>query len=208
MEQLSIDKVDTGAVNFTGPCAFRLVRYEITVDENSIISWRTIGELNKIVRGTCFTESGILFIAPKEDEFNEGQSRQQFFNRLKLLPQWDKTSIWGHYGSLMICYEPEPQKPDAVNWKSRYLRSYITNNMPFSQRQGFRNERIPELKASTFEWLKIVWHRVVGWKAWGRLTPLIKAGISVGFRILVFVSGEIAYLSRRITAHFREHRKK
>ncbi|MCG2777516.1 MAG: hypothetical protein L6406_17750 [Desulfobacterales bacterium] len=208
IEQLSIDKIHIGAVNITGPCTFRLRRYEITVDKNSIISWQTIGELNRTICGTCFTESGILFICPKEDEFNEGQSKQQFFNRLKLLPQWNKTFAWGHYGSLMICNEPETRKPYAANLKSRYLRPYITNNMPFSQRQEFRNKRISEFKAPAFEWLKMAWHRVVEWKFWGRLTPLIKAGIFVGFRIFMFVVGEIVYLSRRITEHFREHRKK
>ena len=208
IEQLSIDKIGMGAVKITVPSTFRLGRYKIIVSENSLISWQTIGELNKTIAGTCFTESGILFIGPKEGELDEGQSRKYFFNGLKQLPQWDKTFAWGHYGYLRIYKEPKPRKSYAAIWKPECVETCITKKIPFSQRQEFRKERVSELKASGFKWLRMAWHRIVEWKVWGRLTPLIKAGIFVGFRIFMFVVGEIAYLSRSITEHFREHRKK
>ncbi len=207
-EQLSIDKIGMESVNITVPSTFRLGRYKITVGENSIISWQTIGELNRTIGGRCFTESGILFIGPKEDELDEGQSRKIFFNELKLLPQWDKTFAWGHYGSLRICKESKPRKSYKSIWKPEYVKTCITNNMPFLQSQEFRKERSSELKVSVFEWLKIAWHRVVEWKVWGRLTSLIIAGIFFGLRIFMFIIEKIAFLSHRIIERFRKHRSK
>ncbi len=208
IEQLSIDKIGMGAVNITVPSTFRLGRYKITVGENSIISWQTIGELNRTIGGNCFAESGILFIGPKEDELDEGQSRKIFFNGLKLLPQWDKTFAWGHYGSLRICKEPKPRKSYADFWKPECVKTCITNNMPFFQSQELRKERSSELKVSGFEWLKMAWHRVVEWKVWGRLTTLIIASIFFGLRIFMFIVEKIEFLSHRMIERFRKHRSK
>jgi len=208
IEQLSIDIIDMRAVNITLPSTFRLGRYKITVGENSIISWQTLRELNRTIGGTCFTESGILFIGPKENELDEGQSRKIFFNGLKLLPQWDKTFAWGHYRSLKICKEPKPRKSYPAIWKPECVKTCITKNMPFFQSQQLRKERISEFKVSGSEWLKIVWYRVVEWKVWGRLTPLIIAGIFFGLRIFRFVVDKIECFSHRIIERFRKHRAK
>lgn len=42
--------------------SFQLNRYKITVHKSRIISWQTIGGLNKTIDGTCFIESDIIFI--------------------------------------------------------------------------------------------------------------------------------------------------
>jgi len=204
--QLSIDKIGMEAVNITVPSTFRLDRYKITVDENSIISWQTIGELNRTTGGRCFAESGILFIGPKESELDEGQGRKIFINELKRLPQWDKTFAWGHYGSLRICKESKPRKSYKAIWKPEYVKTYITTNMPFLQSQELRKEKSSEPKVSVFEWLKKAWHRMVEWKVWGRLTNLIIAGIFFGLRIFMFIIEKIAFLSHRIIERFRKHR--
>jgi len=207
-EQLYIDKIGMESVNITAPSTFRLDRYKITVGENSIISWQTLGQLNRTIGGKCFTESGILFIGPKENGLDEGQNRKIFFNELKLLPQWDKTFVWGHYRSLRICEESEPRKSYKAIWKPEYVKTCITNNMPFLQSQEFRKERSSELKVSVFEWLKMAWHRIVEWKVWGRLTSLIIVGIFFGLRIFMFIVEKIAFLSHRIIERFRKHRSK
>jgi len=207
-EQLSIDKIGMEAVNITLPSTFRLDRYKITVAENSIISWQTIGELNRTIGGKCFTESGILFIGPKENKLDEGQSRKIFLNELKLLPQWDKTFAWGHYGSLRICKESKPRQSYKSIWKPKHVKTYLTNNMPFLQSQEFRKERSSGLKVSVFEWLKMAWYRIVEWKVWGRLTSLIIAGIFFGLHIFMFIVEKIAFLSHRIIKRFRKHRSK
>ena len=79
IEHPYIPKIDKEAVKTKGSGTFRLGRYKINVDESSIISWQTIGELNRIISGKCFTESGILFIGPKENEFEDGQGRRNIF---------------------------------------------------------------------------------------------------------------------------------
>jgi hypothetical protein len=162
-EHLFIAKIGMEPVKITVPSIFRLNRYKITVNKNSIISWQTIGESNKTIGGTCFIESGVLFIGPKENELDEGQSRKIFFNELKLLPQWDKTFAWGHYGSLRICRESKSRKSYKDIWKPEYMQTCITNNMPFLQSQELRKERISEVKISVFEWLKIAFlsHRLI-----------------------------------------------
>jgi len=207
-EQLSVDKIGIEAVNINVPSKFRLDRYRITVNENSIILWQTIGELNRTIGGRCFTESGILFIGPQENELDEGQSRKIFFNELKLLPQWDKTFAWGHHGSLRICEESKPRKSYKAIWKPEYMKTYITNNMPFLHRQEFRKERNSELKVSVFDSLKMTLHHIVDWKGWGRLASLIIAGTFFGFRIFIFIIEKIVFLSQRIIERFRKHRSK
>lgn len=207
-EQLYIDKIGVESVNITAPSSFRLDRYKITVGENSIISWQTIGQLNRTIGGKCFTESGILFIGPKENELDEGQSRKIFFNELKLLPQWDKTFAWGHYGSLRICEESKPRKSYKTILKPEYMKTYITNNMPFLHRQEFRKKKNSELKVSVFDSLKMAWHRIVDWKVWGRLASLIIAGAFFGFRIFMFIIEKIVLLSQRTIERFHKHRSK
>jgi hypothetical protein len=205
-EQLPIDKIGMESVNITAPGIYRLNRYKIAVSENSIISWKTIGELNRTIGGKCFTESGILFIGPKENEIDEGQSRKIFLNELKLLPQWDKTFAWGHYGSLKICEESRKRKSDKAIWKPEYMKAYITDNMPFLHRQEFRKKRDSELKVSVIDTLKMAWHRIVDWKIWGRLANLIITGTIYAFRIFMFIIDKIVFLSQRIIERFRKHR--
>jgi hypothetical protein len=205
-EQLPIDKIGMESVNITAPGIYRLNRYKIAVSENSIISWKTIGELNRTIGGKCFTESGILFIGPKENEIDEGQSRKIFLNELKLLPQWDKTFAWAHYGSLKICEESRKRKSDKAIWKPEYMKAYITDNMPFLHRQEFRKKRDSELKVSVIDTLKMAWHRIVDWKIWGRLANLIITGTIYAFRIFMFIIDKIVFLSQRIIERFRKHR--
>jgi hypothetical protein len=205
IEHLLSQKIDTAAVTITSPGTFRLGRYEIITDENSIISWRTFEERNRIIRGTCVIEAGILYLGPKEDELDEGQGRQKFFTRLKLLSQWDKTFAWGYSGSLMKCKQPEPRKSFAAFWNPEYGNRWIINSMPRVQNQELREERISENRASGFQLLKTAWHHVVTWKGWNRLSPMILSGIFWGVRNLVFVVGKIAHFICGLRERFRIH---
>ena len=207
-EELSIDKIGMEIDNITVPSTFRLDRYKIKVGENRIISWQTIGELNRTVGGTCFIESGILFIGQKDNELGVGQSRKTFLNELKLLPRWDNTFAWAHYGSLRICEESKPKKSYRPIWKSEYMKAYVTKNRSFLHRQDFRKERNSELKVSIFDSLKMAWHRIIEWKVWRRLASLIIAGIFLGFRISMFIIEKIVFLSQRIIERFRKLRSK
>jgi len=208
IEQLSIDKTGVRAAGINVPDTFRLSRYKIIVSENSLISWQTIGEFNKTITGKCFTESGILFIGPKEDELDEGQSRQYFLNGLKKLPQWDKTFAWGQYGSLRICKEPKPRKSYAAILKPEVVKVSTDNNISFIQGQELRKERISKLKESGLECLKIAWHRVIEWKKWDRLKPLIIKGIFLGLGVFMLIIKKLEFFTRRAIEYFRKHREK
>jgi len=205
-EQLPIDKTGIESVNITAGGTFRLDRYKITVSENRIISWETLGGSNRTISGECFTESGILFIGPKENELGEGKSRKIFLNELKKLPQWDITFAWGHYGSLRSCEESRTRKSYKAIWKPEYIKTYITDNMPLLHRQEFRKERGWEFKVSVIDSLQMTWHRIVDWKVWGRLVNLIMTGTVYGFRFLMFIIDKIVFLSQRIIERFRKHR--
>jgi hypothetical protein len=220
----SIRKVDTGqsiiselqqhpyihekgkeAIGTKGPGNFRLGRYKIIVDKNNIISWQTIGELNRIIRGRCIMESEILFIGPKENELEGGSSREDFFSDQKLLEQWNKTFAWGHYGSLMKCKEQDRHKPYAAVWTQKIS---ITNIIPFPQTQEHPRERFHEYTASGTNWVKTQWHQIVEWDVWKRLAPIIIACVIIAFRFSVFLAEKCVSVSGRIIKRFRSYRKK
>ena len=205
IEHLLIQKKDPAADNITSPGTFRLGRYEIIIDENSRLSWRTFGESNRIIRGSCVIETGILLLGPKDGKGDEWQGRQKFCTRLKLLPQWDKTFAWGYSGSLKNCKESELRKSSVAFGNSEHGKKWITNNMPRVQDQEPQEERISEHIASGFRLLKKAWHHFVEWKGWNRLSPMILSGIVRGVRLVVYVVGKIVQLICRLTERFRKH---
>jgi len=201
-------KIDMVATDIKGPGSFRLGRYKIIIDGNNIIAWQSIGELNRTISGKCAIESGILFIGRKEIESDDGQSRRGFFSCQKLLPQWDKTFAWGHYGSLRVCKEPKPRESYAAIWKPEGVKISIGDNIPFIQSQELRKEKISQLKISGSECLKTAWHRFIEWNGWGRIKALIIAGIFYGLRIVVFILEKLECLTHGVIARFRKHRDK
>jgi hypothetical protein len=207
LEHPDIPEVDKKIFKTNGPGTFRLGRYKITVDKSGIVSWQTMGELHRIISGECIIESGILFIGPQENESEEGQSRKDFFAGQKLLRQWDRTFAWGRYGSLMKSKEPENRISYAPIWTPENVKARKTSNGPFFQSHQSRREEFQELTASGSEWLRTIWHRIFEWKIWSRLTPVLIAGVLMGFRCVFFIIGKGVSLSFRIIDRFRAHRK-
>jgi hypothetical protein len=203
-----IPRINMVATDIKDPGSFRLGRYKIIVNGNSVISWQSFGEFNRTISGKCVIESGILFIGRKEIESDDGQSRRDFFASQKLLPQWDKTFAWGHYGSLRACKEPKPRKSYAAIWKPERIKIIIGDNIPFVESQKLRKEKISQLKVSGSGWLKTAWHRVIEWNGWGCIKALIIAGIFFGLRILVFILEKLKYLTHTVIARFRKYREK
>jgi hypothetical protein len=201
-------KINMVATDIKEPGSFRLGRYKIIINGNSVISWQSIGELNRTISGKCVIESRILFIGQKESESDDGQSRSNFFACQKVLPQWNKTFAWGHYGSLRACKEAKPRESYATIWKPEAVKVSIGDNIPFIHRQEFRKEKISHLKVSCSGWLKTAWHRVIEWNGWGRIKALIIAGIFFGLRILVFILEKLQCLTHGVIARFRKHRDK
>lgn len=110
--------------------SYRLGKYKIIVDANRALAWQTIRELGRIIGGKCMIESGILFICPKEDEFNEGQSRL-FYSELKLMPEWNTTRAWGHQESLLICEDPNLKSSTSDLWNRDRVKAYMVDHIPF-----------------------------------------------------------------------------
>lgn len=140
--------------------SFQLNRYKITVHKNHIISWLTIGGLNKTIGGTCFIESDIIFIGPQENE-KDTKQRRHFFAELKLLPLWDKTVAWGHAGSLKICNKFKNKKPSySAPWNPEPKKISIKENLNLLQSEGLSEEKFREIKDSGIDWFKNMWTRV------------------------------------------------
>lgn len=85
------------------------------------------------------------------------------------------------------------------------MKTSVTNNMPFYQRQQILRERALESLASGLKSLRTTWHHIVEWKIWSRLTPLIIAVILFGFRIVIFLIEKFVYISNRIIERMRSH---
>lgn len=117
-------------VSLEGAYAYRLGRYKITTDEDKGIAWRTAGECDRIIGGDCMIESGILFLGPKEHEFEQGQ-RRLFYNELKLLPEWNATRAWGHQESLLMCENPEREGSAFDIWDGDRLKACMARYIPF-----------------------------------------------------------------------------
>ena len=140
--------------------SFQLGRYKITVHKSHIISWLTIGGLNKTIGGTCFIESDIIFLGPQENE-SDTKQRRLFFAELKVLPLWDKTVAWGHAGSLKICEKFKNQTPPYfATWNPEPKKISIKDNLNLLQSDGFSEEKFREIKESDIDWLKNIWTRV------------------------------------------------
>ena len=206
-----IPKIDMTAAEIIGSGSFRLGRYRIIVDGNNVISWQSIGELNRIVSGKCVIESGIIFIGQKEIESDNGQDRREFFAGQRVLPQWNKTFAWGYYGSLRICKKAKPWESYAAICKPKSIKIGFDGNMPFIQKQELKKEKIPQLTISGYRWLITAWCRVIEWNGWGRIKALIIAGIFLGSRIFVLLIEKIEKLkclTRGVIARFRRYRNK
>lgn len=132
LEQFSLDS-NPQPVSLEGACSYRLGRYKIIVDGKRVVAWQTIRESGKVIGGKCMIESGILFLCPKEEEFDEGQSRV-FYSELKLLPAWDITRAWGHQESLLTCEDPKLEDSVVDIWDGDRMKAYLVNHIPFLSR--------------------------------------------------------------------------
>jgi len=99
INNIAESKVSCGTVSKTEIGTYRLYRYEITIDKNLVVSWKTIRGLENTIGGSCYIESNIILLGPQVNESNDGQ-RRLFFTELKSLPLWNITAAWGYAKSL------------------------------------------------------------------------------------------------------------
>ena len=99
------NKTDPKSIKDMQPGLYRLGQYQISVTDKGKISWQTHRGMNRLLRGPCLIESGLLFLAPREEEEGE-QKKEEFIGRLEQLPLWNGTIAWGRGLLLRKCQEP------------------------------------------------------------------------------------------------------
>jgi hypothetical protein len=152
------DKPDLKSIRDIQPGDYRLGQYHISVTDKRDISWQTFRGMNRVLRGPCLVESGMLFIAPQEEE-EGGQKKEDFIRRLEHLPLWDGTIAWGRSLLLRECQEPPRVKRRWDAWLHWRPKGYCAPDKNSVDLLGKRPEP-PQKRSSPsdFTFKKIV-HR-------------------------------------------------
>ncbi len=185
--------------------AFRLAEYQISVTAAGEVSWLTCRGTNRVIGGRCVVESGLLFIGPEEYD-EEGLTKEEFLNKLRLLPQWNETTAWSRSPVLRDCCQQRAETP-GVTTHSRDTRA----NLPFTEKPAAtsRNrygETSRLLLRSGLEWLRTSWRRVRGGKAFLKyLIPLVIAGLLVGLGVTLHSVKKKFHWSHWFGDHHHSH---
>ncbi|MBU1387805.1 MAG: hypothetical protein KKE62_06310 [Proteobacteria bacterium] len=186
--QTNKNKIIIEPVKAFEPKNFRIARYKIVVDENGTVSWQVYEQLNKIKKGLCIMESGILFISSQNSEVYENQSKKEWITKLRLLPKWDKTFAWGHWNILRACtQEKKTKKYSSLPWDSG--------------RQGERIEKYLPSQTSLYDTAKLK-------DLWNRYAPLIINRVQFGARIFLYFLKKIVSWAYKMKDYFLKRIKK
>jgi hypothetical protein len=113
------------SVKFLSPGARRLGHFLITVNPDSSISWRTCRTRNRMVRGLCGIESGILVISAEEQD-EPGKNKQEFLETLGNLQPWDGTDVWCRGHVLRWWSDSEQEEPGIIaRVRDRFARPVV-----------------------------------------------------------------------------------
>ena len=74
--------------------SYRLAEYEIFVMSDGEIWWKAHTGFGSAESGKCFIEGRILFIGPPIEVDESSFLKNEFLERLRPLPQWDKTEFY------------------------------------------------------------------------------------------------------------------
>jgi hypothetical protein len=205
--------------------SFRLGRYRIIRNIDGAISWQTVKEINRIIEGRCFIESGILFLGSDEKEETE-ENKKEFLARLRQYPPWKSTIAWCRPGILRPILQPEQKgnqvktarlireedpghrdrPPDADNNKkdepSKNTTPSESTTMHSSPTPG---SLYPRVKRSIPKW---PWS--FGWKFWmAGFLLLILSGVILGMALFYYHSrGDRFHWPHWFKEHHGEHHSK
>ena len=158
IELLAVNAINLDFTKNTEPGTFRLGRYRIKADNDSTITWQTLGLNNRVLSGSCFLDSGILLLGPTTEESNP-VIRKSFYSELKLLPEWNKTIAWGYAETIRRCRESKHHKLASVTaWNPGPAKSLNSETMPFPLSQSGEDERGPKLNTFDNVRHKIEWN--------------------------------------------------
>lgn len=192
IELLAVNSINLDFKKNLDPGTFRLGRYRIKADNDSTISWQTLGLINGVISGTCFLESGILLLGPAKEESNP-VIRKSFYSELKLLPEWNKTFAWGYAENIRRCWESKQNKIASVKaWNSEPAKSFKSETMSFPLSQSWEDERGPKLNRPDN-----VRHKIE-WKWLGEFALRAIASVYTGFRMgTLYLKKMINFVAKR-----------
>ena len=177
-----------------GPGTFRLGQYQITVTDNHEVYWETYEGLSKIAGGRCIIESALLFIGSKEYD-KEGQSKQDFLDKLTQLPKWDKTVAWSHSEVLLPCRpEPEKDKTRSAIRPERKSKEPSYNISTATTRRYQYEEATTRFLSQCVRWITTLWQRVHVRRVWKKyIIPLLIVGLAFVIVIILFAQDKILH---------------
>ena len=188
IKRIANSNISHETVNQAEPGSYRLNRYKITLHNDLALFWQTIGGSNKTISGLCYIESDIIFLGPQKNESDEGR-RRLFFTELKLLPLWNQTAVWGYAESLRLCDEFNNSKSSySAPWNSEPEKGFSPDNLTHLQSEEMSGKEYRASIEPGFDWLKIMWNRVVEWKIWTQLATLAGKCWVVGLRICKLIA--------------------
>ena len=97
------------------PGRWRLQQYEIAVESDNQICWKSYDGLNNVSVGACIVLEDILFWESgqiKEPKMN----KRQFFENLKKLPEWCQTAYYAPKLSLQEVQIEKEMQSDRKEW--------------------------------------------------------------------------------------------
>ncbi|MDY0040183.1 MAG: hypothetical protein RBS57_07700 [Desulforhabdus sp.] len=82
--------------------SYRLAQYEIILDNNGGIWWKSHGGFADTKSGRCFIEGNILFLS-RSEETQPGFLKNEWLKYLKQFPRWNKTKYYCPSYTLYVC---------------------------------------------------------------------------------------------------------
>jgi len=161
IEQLAVNAFDSNVSKDIESGVFRLGRHKIIVNNENELSWQTMGLNNKVKWGLCSIISGILILEIGKQELEQTR-RKSFYEELRSLPLWNKTTAWAFSGAVKHCKDPKLSKiVSETEWQSKTTKSLISEKIPLILVKKFEAEKYYKLRLPKKESHKIEWEPTV-----------------------------------------------
>ena len=160
IEQLAVNAFDSDVSKDIEPGSFRLGRHKIIVNNENELFWQAMGLNNKVKWGQCSINSRILILESGKQEL-EHTTRKSFYEELRSLPLWNKTTAWAFSGAFRHCKDPQLSKLLSENeWQPKTTKSLISEKIPLillkkSEAEKYSKLRLPRKETYNMEWGEI-----------------------------------------------------
>lgn len=182
--------------------AFRLGQYCINVAGDGNISWQSMEGRNNIIGGPCRIESNVLFICPQA-YVQEHQSKQDFLDKLRRLPQWNTTVAWCRGMVLESCRPRQETGQDKDIGGKKDIRHKSVRSRNSADRATFKMQL-----SSAFKQVSALWPRIRRGK--GLLKRLIPAAVGAsvllgGLTLMFYTIVKGCHVSHGHGDHHHKH---